>query len=352
MTITYTDPLTDVQDVRHVELSRWGEANLSITTAARPHPGPRQVLVQMKAISLNFRDLLVINGLYNPKMPLPLVPVSDGAGVIVERGPGAHKFEQGALVMPIHVPGWTGGRPDSDATPRGGPAPGVLAEYVVFDERELVEAPGHLDAIEASTLPCAAVTAWNGLFGGSEPVRPGDRVLILGTGGVGLFALQFAKSAGAEVIITSKDDAKLSRAAALGADHVINYSHDPDWGRTARRLFSDVGADVVIELGGAATLNQSLRAVRRGGTVAMIGSVTGADVERLSLPPIFMRSVTMRGVAVGSRDLFEDMNRAISRERIRPIVHRVFSGLGSFRDALAELASGSHFGKVVVELAA
>jgi NADPH:quinone reductase-like Zn-dependent oxidoreductase len=159
-------------------------------------------------------------------------------------------------------------------------------------------------------------------------------------------------SAGAEVIITSKDDAKLSRAAALGADHVINYGHDTDWGRTARRLFSDVGADVVIELGGAATLNQSLRAVRRGGTVAMIGSVTGADVERLSLPPIFMRSVTMRGVAVGSRNLFEDMNRAISRERIRPIVHRVFSGLGSFRDALAELASGSHFGKVVVELAA
>ena len=238
MTITYTDPLTDVQDVRHVELPRWGEANLSITTAARPHPGPRQVLVQMKAISLNFRDLLVINGLYNPKMPLPLVPVSDGAGVIVERGPGAHKFEQGALVMPIHVPGWTGGRPDSDATPRGGPAPGVLAEYVVFDERELVEAPGHLDAIEASTLPCAAVTAWNGLFGGPEPVRPGDRVLILGTGGVGLFALQFAKSAGAEVVITSKDDAKLSRAAAMGADHVINYSHDPDWGRTARRFDS------------------------------------------------------------------------------------------------------------------
>ena len=350
MTITYTDALTEEQDMRQIELPRWGEANLSITTAARPKPGPGQVLVQMKAISLNFRDLLVINGLYNPKMPLPLVPVSDGAGVIVDRSPGAEKFKQGALVMPIHVPGWTGGRPEHDATPRGGPAPGVLAEFVVFDEGELVEAPGHLDAIEASTLPCAAVTAWNGLFGGPEPVRPGDRVLILGTGGVGLFALQFAKSAGAEVIITSKDDAKLSRAAAMGADHVINYSHDPDWGRTARRLCND-GADVVIELGGAATLNQSLRAVRRGGTVAMIGSVTGADVERLSLPTIFMRSVTMRGVAVGSRDLFEDMNRAISREQIRPVVHRVFSGLGSFHDALTEMASGSHFGKIVVELA-
>jgi NADPH:quinone reductase-like Zn-dependent oxidoreductase len=351
MTITYTAPLTDVQDVRHVELARWGMEYLSITTAARPRPGPRQVLVQMKAISLNFRDLLVVNGLYNPKMPLPLVPVSDGAGVIVERGPGAEKFREGALVMPIHVPGWTGGRPEPDAAPRGGPGPGVLAEYVVFDEGELVEAPGHLDAVGASTLPCAAVTAWNGLFGGPEPVRPGDRVLILGTGGVGLFALQFAKAAGAEVIITSKDDAKLSRATALGADHVINYSRDPDWGRTARRLFSDTGADVVVELGGGATLNQSLRAVRRGGTVAMIGSVTGAEVEKLSLPTIFMRSVTMRGVAVGSRDLFEDMNRAISRDQIRPIVHRVFSGLGSFHDALTEMASGSHFGKIVVELA-
>jgi len=184
MTITYTDALTEVQDMRQIELPRWGEANLSITTAARPKPGPGQVLVQMKAISLNFRDLLVINGLYNPKMPLPLVPVSDGAGVIVERGPGAEKLREGALVMPIHVPGWTGGRPEPDAAPRGGPGPGVLAEYVVFDEGELVEAPGHLDAIEASTLPCAAVTAWNGLFGGPEPVRPGDRVLILGTGGV------------------------------------------------------------------------------------------------------------------------------------------------------------------------
>jgi NADPH:quinone reductase-like Zn-dependent oxidoreductase len=341
MSITITESRRTVDVIRRIELTQWGIDNLSTTSVPRPEPGPGQVLVQMKAVALNFRDLLVISGLYNPKMPLPLVPVSDGAGHIVERGLHATKFEVGALVMPIHVTGWTGGRPEHDAVPRGGPAPGVLAEYVVFDERELVEAPAHLDAVEAATLPCAAVTAWNGLFGGAEPIQPGDQVLILGTGGVGLFALQFAKLGGAEVIITSKDDAKLSRAAKMGADHLINYQKDPDWGRTAREIFGGAGADIVIELGGAATMSQSLRAVKRGGTVAMIGSVTGAEVEKLSLPPIFMRNVAMRGVAVGSRDLFEDMVAAIAQHRIHPVVHQVFNDLDSFTPALEELASGS-----------
>ena len=349
---TTTDSRPAVSLMRQIEVTQWGVENLATTSVARPTPGPGQVLVHIEAIALNYRDLLVISGLYNPKMPLPLVPVSDGAGHIVERGAGATKFEDGALVMPIHVPGWTGGRPEPDAAARGGPSAGVLAEYVVFDEHELVEAPSHLDAVEAATLPCAAVTAWNGLFGGAESVQPGDRVLILGTGGVGLFALQFSKLAGAEVIITSKGDDKLAKASAMGADHLINYAQDPSWGRTAKKIFRDVGADLVIELGGAATVNQSLRAVRRGGTVALIGSVTGAEVEKLSLPPIFMRNVTMRGVAVGSRDLFEDMTIAMTRHRVRPVVHHVFKGLASFGDALAELASGSHFGKVVVELAA
>jgi NADPH:quinone reductase-like Zn-dependent oxidoreductase len=351
MSITITEPRRTVDVMRRIELTRWGVDNLATTSVPRPEPGPGQVLVQMKAVALNFRDLLVISGVYNPKMSLPLIPVSDGAGHIVERGSHATKFKVGALVMPIHVPGWTGGRPEHDAVPRGGPTPGVLAEYVVFDERELVEAPAHLDAVEAATLPCAAVTAWNGLFGGAEPLQPGDRVLILGTGGVGLFALQFAKLAGAQVIITSKDDAKLSKATKMGADHLINYQKDPDWGRTAREICGGAGADIVIELGGAATMSQSLRAVKRGGTVAMIGSVTGAEVEKLSLPPIFMRNVTMRGVAVGSRDLFEDMAAAIAHHQIHPIVHQVFDGLDSFTAALEELASGSHFGKVVVKVA-
>jgi NADPH:quinone reductase-like Zn-dependent oxidoreductase len=303
----------------------------------------------MQAISLNFRDLLVVQGLYNPKMPLPLVPVSDGAGVIVERGVGANKFDEGALVMPIHVPGWTAGRVEPDGAPRGGPHAGVLAEYVVFDQRDLVAAPDHLSPVEAATLPCAAVTAWNGLFGG-EPLRPGKRILILGTGGVALFALQFAKLAGAEVAITSKDDDKLKRAKAMGADHLLNYNADPNWGFTVRGLFKGEGADVVIELGGARTLTPSLRAVRRGGMVAMIGSVTGGEVEKLSLPPIFMRSVSLRGVAVGSRDLFEEMTQAIALHRIRPVVDRVFTGLEAFPEALGYLERGSHFGKIALEI--
>ncbi|MTD53084.1 zinc-binding dehydrogenase [Amycolatopsis sp. RM579] len=335
---------------RRVELAQWGIDNLAVTDVDRPEPGPGQVLVRTQAVSLNFRDLLVVGGVYDPKMPLPLIPLSDSAGTIVQKGPGAVKFGVGTRVMPIHVPGWVAGRGEPGAAARGGEIPGVLADFVVFDERDLVEVPAHLSPAEAATLPCAAVTAWNGLFGGAEPVQAGHRVLILGTGGVGLFALQFAKLAGAEVTITSQDDAKLAMAADLGADHVINYREDRQWGRTAKKIFDDIGADVVLELGGGATLPESLRAVRRGGTVALIGSVTGAVVENLSLPPIFMRAVTMRGVAVGPRDLFEDMNRAISQHQLRPVIDRVFHGLEAIGTALESLATVSHFGKLVLEV--
>lgn len=342
-------PLPRNEMMQQIELARWGAQNLSVTSVPRPQPGRGQVLVRMQALSLNYRDLLVVQGLYNPRIPLPLVPVSDGAGVIVERGPEARKFDDGTLVMPIHVPGWTSGRGEPDGAPRGGPNPGVAAEFVVFDERDLVAAPDHLTAGEAATLPCAAVTAWNGLFGG-EPITPGRRVLILGTGGVALFALQFAKLAGAEVAITSSQDEKLDRAKSMGADHLVNYHADADWGSTVRGLFGGDGADLVVELGGARTLTQSLRAVRRGGTVALIGSVTGPEVEKLSLPPVFMRNVAMRGIAVGSRELFEDMVRAVAQHRVRPVIDRVFGGLPAFPDALRHLASGSHFGKITIEL--
>ncbi|MEQ9586761.1 MAG: acyl-CoA synthetase [Parvibaculaceae bacterium] len=339
---------SESQNMQQIELLRWGPENLAITNVARPQPGRGEVLVRMQALSLNFRDLLVVQGQYNPKMPLPLVPVSDGAGVIVERGDGARKFTEGTLVMPIHVPGWTSGRGEPGGAPRGGPNPGVAAEYVVFDERDLVAAPDHLNAAEAATLPCAAVTAWNGLFG-VEPVMPGRRVLILGTGGVALFALQFAKMAGAQVAITSSQDEKLERAKAMGADYVVNYHADANWGGTVRELFGGEGADVVIELGGARTLAQSLRAVRRGGTVALIGSVTGPEVEKLSLPPVFMRNVAMRGIAVGSREIFEDMVSAIAFHQARPVIDRNFQGLEEFPEALQYLATGEHFGKITIE---
>jgi NADPH:quinone reductase-like Zn-dependent oxidoreductase len=335
---------------RVVQINAWGAGGLSIEDRPAPTPGPRQVVVRMRAVSLNFRDHLVVEGRYDPKMRLPLTPVSDGVGEIVAAGPQARRFQVGDRVMPIHVPGWVaGGGESAEAGPRGGPSPGVLAEEALFDERDLVAAPQHLDDVEAACLPCAAVTAWNALYGLAD-TKPGDRVLILGTGGVALFALQFATAGGAEVAITSKDAAKLERAHAMGAAHLINYADDPRWGETAKRTFGEPGADRVIELGGAATLSQSLRAVRRGGDVMLVGSVTGNVAPDFSVVTTFMRSVRIQGVAVGSRAVFETMNKAIARHALRPVVDRVFDGLESFQDALAYLVEGQHFGKIALRI--
>tara|TARA_R110001606_G_C15391855_1_gene651682 strand:+ start:1462 stop:2481 length:1020 start_codon:yes stop_codon:yes gene_type:complete len=337
---------------RAVEIGSWGRTGLSIVDRPVPEPGPRQALVRMGAVSLNFRDLLVVEGRYDPKMRLPLTPVSDGVGEIVALGQGARRFTEGTRVVPIHVPGWTGGIAGggAEAGPRGGPTQGVLSEYVVFDERDLVTAPSHLDDVEAACLPCAAVTAWNALYGLAS-TKPGDKVLILGTGGVALFALQFAHAGGAEVAITSKDPAKLERAREMGADHLINYADDARWGETARQIFGGEGADRVVELGGAATLSQSLRAVRRGGDVMLVGSVTGNVADDFNLVTTFMRGVRMQGVAVGPRSEFERMNKAIAHHCLRPVVDRVFDGIESFESALDYLTEGRHFGKIALRLA-
>jgi len=301
-------------------------------------------------VTLNFRDLLVVEGRYNPKMRLPLVPVSDGVGDVIAVGSDVRRFQVGDRVMPIHVPGWVGGEAAESSGPRGGPTPGVLAEHVVFDERDLVSVPAHLSDVEAACLPCAGVTAWNALYGLAH-TKPGDKVLVLGTGGVALFALQFAVAGGAEVAITSKDPTKLTAARAMGAEHLINYSTDPHWGQTAKRAFGEPGADRVIELGGAMTLSQSLRAVRRRGDVMLVGSVTGNVVPDFNVVTTFMRAVRMQGVAVGPRTLFEEMNKAIARHQLRPVVDRVFDGLEAFPEALAYLAAGQHFGKIALRLA-
>lgn len=335
---------------RAVEIGSWGAGGLSIVERPAPVPGPRQVAVQMRAVSLNFRDYLVVEGRYDPKMRLPLTPVSDGVGVITAVGPGVRRFPVGARVMPIHVPGWIAGPGETaEGGPRGGPGPGVLSEQALFEKRDLVAVPAHLDDVEAACLPCAAVTAWNALYGLAN-TKPGDKVLILGTGGVALFARQFAVAGGAEVAITSKDPAKLERARSLGAEHLINYATDPRWGETVKRVFGDPGADRVIELGGAATLSQSLRAVRRGGDVMLVGSVTGNVASDFNVVTTFMRAVRMQGVAVGPRTVFESMNKAISRHTLRPVVDRVFQGLDAFPDALAYLATGQHFGKIALTI--
>jgi NADPH:quinone reductase-like Zn-dependent oxidoreductase len=326
----------------------FGLDHLRLTERPDPRPGPGQVLLGVRAVSLNYRDLLVAKGGYNPRMPLPRVPCSDGAGEVLAVGPGVSRVKVGQHVAGLFMPGWVEGE-CTDAKVKsalGGSVDGVLAEQVVFDEQSVVPVPEGLSDEEAATLPCAAVTAWNGLVV-SGGVRPGESVLVQGTGGVSLFALQFARAAGARVIATSSSDEKLAKVRQMGASEGINYKTTPEWGEAVRQLTGGVGVDHVIEVGGAGTLPQSLRAVRTGGHVALIGVLSGHG--QMNPVPILMKSVRVQGIYVGSRAMFESMNRAITLHRLRPVIDRTFA----FADAVAafrHLESGAHFGKVVIRV--
>jgi NADPH:quinone reductase-like Zn-dependent oxidoreductase len=316
-------------------------------------PGPGQVLVRVRATSLNYRDLMIVRGVYNPKQTLPLVPLSDGAGEVTVVGEGVTSVVPGDRVAGTFVQDWTAGEFQQVYWSRstlGSPLPGMLREYALLPERGVVKFPEHLSFEEAATLPCAAVTAWNALVtqGG---IKAGDTVLVQGTGGVSLFALQFAKMHGARVIATSSSDEKLARAGELGADEGINYKKVPDWDSPARELTGGLGVDHVVEVGGAGTLERSLRAVRAGGTVSLIGVLTaGADgVGKIDPMPILFKAATVRGILVGSREMFEQMNRGIAQARMRPVVDRVFS-IEEARAAYEHLAGAGHFGKIVIRI--
>nr|UXE45718.1 alcohol dehydrogenase [uncultured bacterium] len=325
----------------------FGLASLRRVERPDPRPGPGQVVVEIKASSLNYRDWLTVQGLYNPKQRLPLIPLSDGAGRVVERGPGAERFVLGARVVANFSPGWVCGEGTRSKfrTSLGGPNDGTLCERMVLPEDGLLEIPEHLSFEEAATLPCAALTAFNALVA-QGGLLPGDVVLILGTGGVALFGLQFAKLAGARVIITSSSDDKLARARALGADEGINYQSVPEWAKQVRELTGKRGADHVLEVGGVGTFNESVRAVRFGGTVSVIGQLTGGAGE-VNLVPVLMQNIRVQGVTVGSRELFERMNRAVSNHRLKPVIDRVFPFEEAPR-AFEHLAKGAHFGKVCI----
>jgi NADPH:quinone reductase-like Zn-dependent oxidoreductase len=313
-----------------------------------PAPGPGEVLVRIRAASLNFRDLLVVRGHYSRNLPLPLIPLSDGAGEVVAIGPGVTRVQPGDRVAAAFMTGWIDGLPSEEKgrSALGGAIDGVLAESRVFPQEALVKFPDHLSYEEASTLPCAAVTAWHALVFG-RGLTPGDTVLVQGTGGVSLFALQFARLAGARVLATSSSDEKLQRTSALGASDGINYRTTPDWDAAARTLTGGVGVDHVVEVGGAGTLGKSLKAVRPGGRISLIGILSGAgDVNFL---PILMKNVQVQGIFVGSVAMFEAMNRAIALHRLRPVVDRVFA-FDQAAEALRYLASGAHFGKVVIRV--
>jgi NADPH:quinone reductase-like Zn-dependent oxidoreductase len=326
-----------------VTFDRFDIDALTIADRPQPEPGPGQVLVRMKAWSLNYRDLMLIKGQYNPKLKLPFVPLSDGAGEVAAVGPGVRRVKVGDRVASCFMQDWVGGEP-SDAKGKsalGGALPGVLAEYAVLEEDGVVSVPSHLSDEEAATLPCAALTAWHALVE-SGRVKAGDSVLVQGTGGVSLFALQFAKMHGARVIATSSHEEKLARVRQMGASDGINYKQVPEWGDKVRELTGG-GVDHVVEVGGAGTLNQSLRAVRTAGHVALIGVLAGpGNVNPL---PVLMKSIRIHGIFVGSRDMFEAMNRAIALQQMHPVIDRVFP-FTEIRQALRHMESGSHFGKI------
>ncbi len=327
----------------------FGIDNLVLAERPQPSPGHGQILVKVRAVSLNYRDLLVVKGLYNPKLPLPLIPFSDGAGDVVAVGGGVSRVKVDDRVAAIFMQTWLGGGPtDSKArSALGGGIDGMLAEYVVLNEDGVVHIPGHLSYEEAATLPCAGVTAWHAVI--EKGLKLGENVLVLGTGGVSLFALQFARLAGANVIITSGSDEKLMRARQLGAEGCINYKKVTEWDRRVRELTGGTGVDLVVEVGGPGTLPQSLKAVRAGGRISLIGVLTGTAGE-INLLPVIMKNIRVEGILVGSREMFESMNRAVSLHHLHPVVDRTFS-FDETKQALRHMESGTHFGKICIRIA-
>lgn len=312
--------------------------------------GPGQVRLRVRAVSLNFRDLLMIQGHYDPRQPLPLVPCSDACLEVVELGPGVERWSVGDRVLPAFAQGWLDGRPARSMirTTLGGPLQGTLREELVLSSQGLVAAPEHLSDAECATLPCAGVTAWRALAV-EAGIGPGDTVLTLGTGGVSLFALQLGQLLGARVLVTSSSDDKRRRVEAMGAAFTRNYREDPAWGRWAREASGGEGVDCVVELGGAGTLDQSLRAVRPGGTIALIGVLDGVRTE-LAVTRILMQGIRVQGVLVGSRADLQDLCRALAAHpEVRPVVDHTVP-FGEADRAFAELASQRHMGKIVVTM--
>ncbi len=331
--------------MKQFEIAEFGLDGLQLKQAEIPRPGPGQVLVRMTAASLNFRDLRVVQGLYNPRLKRPMRPLSDGAGIVEEAGPGCERWKKGDRVAGIFMQKWIDGPITREKcnSALGGAIQGVLAEYVLFAEDGLVSVPASLSDEEAACLPCAAVTAWHALFE-EEAVVPGQTVLLQGTGGVSVFALQFAKAAGLRAIVTSSSDEKLERVRSMGAAETVNYKKTPDWEETARKLTDGVGVDNVIEVGGSDTVPKSLKAVRMGGTVSVIGVLSGVEPS-VAPTGILMNSVRVQGIYVGSRWMFERMNRAIEFHKIKPVIDRVFPWT-EFPDALRYMEKQQHFGKI------
>ena len=331
--------------MRAWQVSAFGIDSLEFVERPTPAPGPGEVLVAVRAVSLNRRDLMVVKGLYNPKMKLPRIPCSDAAGEVAAVGAGVSAWRPGDRVAGIFMQNWLEGplTPTKARGALGGDIDGVLADYLVLKEQGLVAIPDHLSFQEAATLPCAAVTAWNAL--NTVEIKPGSTVLIQGTGGVSIFALQFARLKGARVLGISSSYEKLERASAMGLDAGLNYSDNPDWHRWAHDQTGGDGVDLVVEVGGLGTLARSLRAIRMGGTIAQIG-VLATGTEAIPLGLILHKWSRIHGIYVGSRKDFQDMNRAIALAELRPVGEEF--DWSQAREVLERMEEGSHFGKMVL----
>lgn len=327
-------------------VSDGGVDALALNERPDPKPGPGEVLVRVRASSINYRDLATVEAPVPRGIPYPRIPNSDGAGDVVEVGPGVTRWKAGDKVCGCFFQGWI----DGDITPEimgralGGTIDGMLAEYRVLGEDGLVAMPDHLTYEEASTLPCAALTAWVSLVhrGG---VKAGDTVLLLGTGGVSVFALQFCKLMGVKAICTSSSDEKIDRLKAMGADEVINYRTYPEWQDKVLELTNGRGVDHTVEVGGAGTLERSITATRVAGSIGLIGVLTGGEINPVN---IMRKSIRLQGIYVGSRRVFEDMNAAISQHGLKPVISDTFA-FEDARDAFHSMRAAGHFGKLVVK---
>lgn len=335
--------------MRAYELRAGNLDTLAAVEHPTPRPGPGHVRIRVRAASLNHRDLMIADGTYGRGgVRFPLVPLSDGAGEVVEVGPGVSRLRIGDRVAGSFFQRWVDGPfgEAAAASALGGAIDGMLVEEVVLEEAGAVKFPAALSFEEAATLPCAAVTAWVGLRQGG--LSAGQSVLAMGTGGVSIFVLQLAKAAGARVLLTSSSDEKLARGRALGADETVNYRKTPDWDRVAREWTGGRGVDQLLEVGGGGTLPTSLRAVREGGHVSLVGLLTGTraglDEARRN-----DRGVRVDSVYVGSVRHFEELNAELARAELRPVIDRVFP-FEEARAAYEYLRSGAHFGKVVIRV--
>jgi NADPH:quinone reductase-like Zn-dependent oxidoreductase len=326
-----------------------GLSRLSLVERPDPVPGHGEVVVRMRAVSLNYRDLAGL--IYPAPSARPFTPFSDGCGIVEAVGPGVTRVEPGDRVSTLFFEDWIGGGPSVEkaGSALGGGRPrGAGAERIVLSQEGVSKTPDYLDDRQVACLPCAALTAWRALFVDAR-LEPGDTVVLQGTGGVSIFGLQFAKAAGYRTIITSSSDEKLERARALGADHIVNYKAVPEWSKAVREHTGGRGADFIMEVGGAGTLDESLKSVRLGGHIAVIGILSGFSPP-LQIGMMIGTSARLQGVSVGSRDMFEAMCRALELHRIKPVVDMTFAWTDA-RAAFAAMQNGEHFGKIVLDFA-